>query len=86
MLSRLTQPFLTIMPLSASNKRALTQFGRATKWGQTLKAEYTTILISLIKGSADGLTGEVYTHLKIVFGENPKTILPEYNCNQDLVF
>ena len=58
----------------------------ATKWGQTLKAEYTTILISLIKGSADGLTGEVYTHLKIVFGENPKTILPEYNCNQDLVF
>jgi hypothetical protein len=36
--------------------------------------------------SADGLTGEVYTHLKIVFGENPKTILPEYNCNQDLVF
>ncbi len=27
--------------------------------------------------SADGLTGEVYTHLKIVFGENPKTILPE---------
>ncbi len=36
--------------------------------------------------SANGLTGEVYTHLKIVFGENPKTILPEYNCNQDLVF
>ena len=28
----------------------------------------------------------VYTHLKIVFGRNPKTILPEYNCNQDLVF
>jgi len=28
----------------------------------------------------------LYTHLKIVFGENPKTILPEYNCNQDLVF
>ncbi len=36
-----------------------------------------------------------YTHLKIVFGEIPKTILPEYsprrllsgdNCNQDLVF
>jgi hypothetical protein len=23
---------------------------------------------------------------KIVFGENSKTILPEYNCNQDLVF
>ncbi len=28
MLSRLAQPFLTIMPLSASNKRALSQFGR----------------------------------------------------------
>jgi hypothetical protein len=27
-----------------------------------------------------------YTHLKIVFGKNPKTILPEYNSNQDLVF
>jgi len=27
-----------------------------------------------------------YTHLKIVFGKNPKTVLPEYNCNQDLVF
>ncbi len=27
-----------------------------------------------------------YTHLKIVFGKKPKTILPEYNCNQDLVF
>ena len=27
-----------------------------------------------------------YTHLKIVFGKNPKTILPEDNCNQDLVF
>ena len=28
----------------------------------------------------------LYTHLKMVFGNNPKTILPEYNCNQDLVF
>ncbi len=28
----------------------------------------------------------IYTHLKIVFGLNPKTNLPEYNCNQDLVF
>ncbi len=37
-------------------------------------------------GFAYSLTGEVYTHLKIVFGENPKAILPEYNCNQDLVF
>jgi hypothetical protein len=27
-----------------------------------------------------------YTHLKVVFGENPKTTLPEYNCNQALVF
>jgi hypothetical protein len=27
-----------------------------------------------------------YTHIKIVFGENQKTILPEYNCNQDFVF
>jgi putative transposase len=29
---------------------------------------------------------EFYTHRKIVFGNNPKTILPEYNCSQDLVF
>ncbi len=32
------------------------------------------------------LVDEYYTHLKIVFGLNPKTNLPEYNCNQDLVF
>ncbi len=24
----------------------------------------------------------MYTQLKMVFGNNPKTILPEYNCNQ----
>ena len=28
----------------------------------------------------------IYTHHKIVFGKKPKTILPEYNCNQDLFF
>ena len=27
-----------------------------------------------------------YTHHKIVFWKKPKTILPEYNCNQDLFF
>ncbi len=41
------------------------------------------IIVATKEPAADSA---IYTHHKIVFEKETKTILPEYNCNQDLFF